>query len=85
MPRSSADEILKYPITTGQAASVLHTTEPHLADQVRKGRIVPAPEVVAGRRLWQAEHVLKAAEVLGILTPDMSAKIGAVGGEVNCG
>jgi hypothetical protein len=71
---------MRYPITTGQAATLLFTTEPRLADLVRKGKIVPPPEVVAGRRLWQQQHLLQAAEHLGVLTTDLQAKL--VGREV---
>jgi len=66
---------MKYPISTGQAARVLNTTEPRLAEQVRRGKIQPEPEVIAGRRLWHREHLLEAAEHLGILTDELRARI----------
>jgi hypothetical protein len=66
---------MQYPITTGQAAVLLFTTEPRLADLVRKGKISPPPEVVAGRRLWQRQHLLQAAEHLGVLTAEFCTKL----------
>ena len=66
---------MRYPITTGQAAVLLFTTEPRLADLVRKGKISPPPEVVAGRRLWQSAHLLQAAEHLGVLTAELCTKL----------
>jgi DNA-binding transcriptional MerR regulator len=50
--------------TTGRVAAALGVTEPRLAELVRRGRIVPAPAVVSGRRLWTREHVRKAAALL---------------------
>jgi len=52
-------------ISTGRAAAILGTTEPRLAELVRRGRIRPPPAVIAGRRLWGREHVLQAARHLG--------------------
>lgn len=52
-------------IASGQAAAILGITEPRLSELVRQGRIEPRPPVVAGRRLWSLEHVLKAAGALG--------------------
>jgi hypothetical protein len=57
---------LKYPISTGQAAELLAVTEPQLAELVRRGYIHPAPAIFAGRRLWEAEHLIQAARHLGI-------------------
>jgi len=51
-------------LTTGRAAAILGTTEPRLAELVRRGRIHPQPNVIAGRRLWSREHVLQAARYL---------------------
>jgi len=72
---------MRYPLTTGQAATLLSTTEPRLADLVRKGRIAPPPEIVAGRRLWHLEHVLQAADVLGVLDGHLHARLAEL--EVN--
>lgn len=62
---------MKYPIPTGEAARLLSVTEPQLAETVRRGKIHPEPEVQAGRRLWHSHHLIQAATVLGILTPDL--------------
>lgn len=55
---------MDYPLSTGQAATFLNTTEPRLAELVRRGRIQPAPTVRAGRRLWDETHLRQAAELL---------------------
>jgi hypothetical protein len=60
---------MQYPISTGQAAHFLGTTEPRLADLVRKGKIQPYPPIAAGRRLWEIHHILDAGACLG-LDPD---------------
>jgi len=70
-----AEKEMKYPISTGQTAFVLESTEPRVAEAVRRGLISPAPPVLAGRRLWQAEHVLQAAEALGVLTDELRARL----------
>lgn len=69
---------MQYPLTTGQAATLLLTTEPRLADLVRKGKITPPPEVVAGRRLWQAQHLRQAAEHLGAATRQLHTKLAGI-------
>jgi hypothetical protein len=61
--------------STGQAAHLLGTTEPRLADLVRKGRIRPAPAVFAGRRVWDSSHIIQAAEHLCILTDELRLQI----------
>lgn len=66
---------MKYPIPTGRAAQILHTTEPLLSDTVRRRKVDPAPPIIAGRRLWCREHLIQAAEALGILTADLRAQI----------
>jgi len=53
-------------LSTGQAAHILGTTEPRLADLVRKGKIQPYPPIAAGRRHWDLEHLLQAAKSLGL-------------------
>jgi hypothetical protein len=62
--------------STGQAAQLLGTTEPRLADMVRKGKIQPAPAVFAGRRLWDSAHILQAAEQLGVPTDELRRRLG---------
>lgn len=68
------------PLTTGAVAEALNTTEPKLADTVRRGRVRPAPIIVAGRRLWAHEQVLQAAAALGELTDDLRQRIDAMFG-----
>ena len=63
-------------LNTGRAAALLGSTEPALNDLIRKGRITPPPEVIAGRRIWQAQHVLQAAEILGVLSPELRTHLG---------
>lgn len=53
------------PISTGEAARLLSTSEPRLSDLVRRGKIVPPPSIVAGRRVWQEIHLRQAAAILG--------------------
>lgn len=59
--------------STGQAALLADTTEPRMAEAVRRGKVRPAPVVVAGRRIWTRDQVLQAARALGL---DVSAAIG---------
>ena len=66
---------MKYPISTGQAAELLGTTEPKLSEEVRRGRVTPAPAIFAGRRLWMQEHLLQAAESLGLLSDELREKL----------
>jgi hypothetical protein len=65
---------MKFPISTGQSAQLLNTTEPTLAEFVRRGKIEPAPAVFAGRRLWYATHIRQAAQLLGIETPESAVQ-----------
>ena len=64
------------PTTSGAAAALLGTTEPRLAETVRRGHVTPPPPILAGRRLWSREHLLQAAEALGLLTEDLRAVLG---------
>ena len=64
---------LKFPLSTGQTAQLIISTEPKLAELVRQGHIQPRPDVFAGRRLWHATHVVQAARALGTLTPEIEA------------
>lgn len=57
---------MKRILSTGQAAELLRTTEPRLNDLIRRGKILPAPAVVSGRRLWESEHIESAARNLGV-------------------
>lgn len=63
-----------FPLTTGVAAQFLGTTEPRLAETVRRGRVDPPPPILAGRRLWSAEHLCQAAKALGVPVPDAIAR-----------
>ncbi len=54
----------KYPLTTGEAARMLGTTEPELAETVRRGHVNPVPLIMSGRRLWMEDHVVQAREAL---------------------
>lgn len=63
------------PLTTGAVARLLKTTEPRVAETVRRGHITPEPIVVAGRRLWSADQLLQAAEALDLLTPELKATL----------
>ena len=62
---------IRFPQSTGEAADFLETTEPRLSETVRRGRVKPAPPIIAGRRLWGPEHLLQAARVLDALTDDV--------------
>jgi hypothetical protein len=62
-------------MSTGLAAQLLQTTEPRLAELVRRGKIDPAPLVVSGRRRWLASHLLQAAHQLGVLTGDLRQRL----------
>jgi len=65
--------------STGCVAQLLGVTEPRLNDLVRRGKVRPAPPVVAGRRLWTPEHVLRAAEVLGQSTAELRERLHGAG------
>ena len=66
---------MEFPISTGHAAQLLGTTEPQLAETVRRGKVRPEPPVFAGRRLWGLDHLRQAADALGIPTEDLRAKL----------
>lgn len=57
---------LQFPVSTGQVARRLGVSEPRLNDLVRRGKVCPAPFVVAGRRAWEETHIRQAAQILGI-------------------
>ena len=58
---------MELPLSTGDAARLLGVTEPQLAEAVRRGKVNPAPRVLAGRRLWDRHHLVQAAESLKLL------------------
>lgn len=64
--------------TTGDVARLFGRTEPQIADLVRRGKIRPQPEILAGRRLWTPSHLIQAADALGILTDEVRARIDSV-------
>jgi hypothetical protein len=66
---------MHYPICTGQAAELLNATEPALNQLIRAGKLNPSPPVISGRRLWSEQHVLQAAEHLGVLTEELRAEL----------
>lgn len=66
---------IEFPISTGQAVSLLVTTEAQLAETVRRGLVQPPPPVFAGRRLWHRHHLLQAAQALGVLTDELRSKL----------
>ncbi|MCB9833041.1 MAG: hypothetical protein H6807_11270 [Planctomycetes bacterium] len=55
---------MQFLLSTGQVAHDLGIPEPRLNDLIRRGKIDPLPPVVAGRRLWSAEHVEAARRAL---------------------
>jgi hypothetical protein len=69
-----------FPLTTGASAALLGTTEPRLAETVRRGRIDPPPTIVAGRRLWTHDQVVQAAQALGNLDDEQRQRIDAAFG-----
>lgn len=66
---------MQFPLSTGQAAAVIGSTEPKLAEEVRRGRVTPPPVVFAGRRLWGPQHLIQAARNLGLLTEELAEKL----------
>lgn len=66
-----ADMVSTQHLTTGALARLLNTTEPRVAETVRRGRINPEPVIVAGRRLWSPDQVRQAADALGLPQPDL--------------
>lgn len=67
---------MKFPLSTGEVARVLGTTEPKLSEEVRRGRVAPAPRVFAGRRVWEQAHVYQVGARLGLLTPLLCQQLG---------
>ena len=61
------------PLTTGAVARLLNSTEPQVAETVRRGYVDPPPTIVAGRRLWTPDQIRQAAEALGVPAPEFAA------------
>ena len=66
---------MHFPLSTGESARLIGTTEPRLAETVRRGKIEPVPPILAGRRLWGPEHLLQAAKHLGLLTNELRSRM----------
>jgi hypothetical protein len=66
---------MAFPCSTGEGARIIGTTEPLLAETVRRGKVKPEPRIVAGRRLWTPDQLLDAAKVLGLLTKELEMEI----------
>jgi hypothetical protein len=66
-----------FPLTTGAGAALLGTTEPRLAETVRRGHVSPPPPILAGRRLWSAGHLMQAALALDLMTDDLRVVLAA--------
>ena len=58
---------MKTPMSTGEVARLLGLTEPRLSELVRRGKIKPPPALLAGRRFWSREDIVRAARHLGLL------------------
>ena len=67
---------MQYPLHTGEGARAIGATEPRLNRLIRRGKIVPAPPLRSGRRLWDRGHLLQAAVALGLLTDALRAELG---------
>lgn len=66
---------MKQYLTSGEVARALNTSEPRLNSLIRRGRVEPVPPIHSGRRLWDREHILQAAEVLGVVTDELRAQL----------
>lgn len=77
MQKTRLATLPRFPVTTGQGARIVGTTEPRLAEQVRRGRVHPEPPILAGRRLWQPAQLSQAAAALGLLTGELKALLEA--------
>ncbi|MBL8696381.1 MAG: hypothetical protein JNJ88_19955 [Planctomycetes bacterium] len=67
---------LTFPATSGVVAQFLGISEPQLNHCVRSGRVQPPPRVIAGRRLWTREQVLRAALALSLLDAPQVVALG---------
>ena len=66
---------MRQPLSTGQVARFLGTTEPQIAETVRRGKVRPEPRILAGRRLWGPDQIQQAAVALGLLTDDLERQL----------
>lgn len=66
---------MKFPLSTGQVAEELRSSEPRLNGLIRRRKVAPPPPIVAGRRLWQREHLLQAASVFGVLSDELLERL----------
>ena len=73
---------MQFPMFTGASARFLKTTEPKLSETVRRGKVHPRPRILAGRRLWERDQLLQAAEHLGLLTDELRRELGLEVGHV---
>ena len=49
------------------------------SELLRRGKIDPPPPLIAGRRLWGQEHILQAAEQLGLATDELRDRLAGEG------
>ncbi len=75
---------MRFPITSGDLARLLQTTEPRLGEAVRRGRVSPPPEVIAGRRHWTRQQALQVAAAIGELTDDIRTTLEDAEETSNC-
>jgi len=61
----------RFPLTTGQVATLLGVPEHRITSQIRLGKV--APHLYLGRRAWTREDVLKTARILGLDTLEIRA------------
>lgn len=67
-------------LSTGATARLLGTTEPQLNSLIRRGKVKPEPELIAGRRAWCTAHIQCAARLLDaplpgtLLSPNRDAR-----------
>jgi hypothetical protein len=66
---------MQFPISTGQAAHLLRTTEPRLSETVRRGLVTPKPTIFVGRRLWTREQFMQAAQVLQVPEDELRRRL----------
>jgi len=69
---------VQFPLSSGQSAQFLGVTEPRLNELIRKGKLDPAPQSAAGRRLWWPEHLLAAAQAMNLPTDELRVRIEAL-------
>ena len=74
-PRLRGGHVSERKHSSGDAARILNIPEPRLADLVRRGKIDPAPTHFAGRRQWNEDQILQAAEYLGLDTDSLRRRL----------